>query len=120
MPREASENRLAKLGGQIFVEVEDKVSANLAMLDILGQTQSGKLPALMRIEEIAIGCPNVAAGRDARAAPQHHLVAHEFTVVLANGADGRTKSWIGDMTLCVHSQASPNICRSRRFRRHPR
>ena len=49
---------------------------------VVSQANAGELPALMRIEEVAVGGTRVALGCHARGAAQHVLAAHEFAVVL--------------------------------------
>src|SRR5260221_13486921 len=53
---------------------------------IVGQPDPGKLPARFRREEIAIGGPGVGKRSRTRASAQHHLIAHEFSVVLSQRA----------------------------------
>ena len=62
---------------------------------VLRKAQAGELPALMRVEEIAVGGADVPAGRRAAAAAQDLLAHHELAVVLADGAGGRAVAGIG-------------------------
>src|SRR5882762_8502462 len=66
-----------------------------AWSNIPGKAQASELPALMRIEEIAIRCSHVPARRRAASASQHMLPRHELAVILTHGALGRPKSRIG-------------------------
>src|SRR6476620_2011760 len=50
------------------------------------EADTGELPARFRREKVAIGSADVGGGGDARAAAQNELAAHEFAVVLAQGA----------------------------------
>src|SRR5262249_1955031 len=50
------------------------------------ESESGELPAFFRLKEIAIGAADVTAGGGAGTAAQDVLVAHEFSVVLAERA----------------------------------
>lgn len=59
------------------------------------QPYSGKLPARLGREEIAVAGPDVAARRDAGAAAQHVLIAHEFAVVFSHRAAVRAEAGIG-------------------------
>ena len=54
-----------------------------------------ELPARVGGEEVAVGRADVAARRGARAAAQHHLVAHELAVVLAERARERPEAGVG-------------------------
>ena len=58
---------------------------NLNELDVR-QANAGKMPASRRREKISIGSPDMRGRRDHRTATQNHLVAHEFSVVLAQCA----------------------------------
>src|SRR5438105_6870225 len=53
---------------------------------IAGESDSGELPAFLRLKEIAVGAPDVRARRGAGAAAQNVLVAHEFAIVFAERA----------------------------------
>src|ERR1044072_23156 len=53
-----------------------------------------KLPAFLRLEEIAIGSPNMAARRCAGTAAQNVLVAHKLAVVFAERARRGPLTWI--------------------------
>src|SRR3954454_22350658 len=53
-----------------------------ASFHIIQKTQAAELPARRRIEEIAVAWAVVAERRRMRTAAQHHLVDHEFAVVL--------------------------------------
>src|SRR5512144_282634 len=63
-----------------------------APVRIAREAETGKLPARCRREEISVGRANVRARRDAGAATQYVLIAHEFSVVLADRAGGRTEA----------------------------
>src|SRR5205807_7752943 len=52
------------------------------------QANPARLPACRGRKKIAIGGAHVTGRGEARAAAQHHLVAHELAVVFADGADG--------------------------------
>src|ERR1700730_16929697 len=53
---------------------------------VVGEAQSRKLPAMMRIKEIAIGHTAVPARSCQRRAAQHQLIDHELAVVFAERA----------------------------------
>src|SRR6266851_1401821 len=53
---------------------------------IVGEAQSRKLPAMVRIKEVAIGNTAMSVGSCKRGAAQHQLVDHELAVVLAERA----------------------------------
>src|SRR4029077_20520371 len=57
-----------------------------AAFRIAGPTDPRELPARFRREEVPVGRSDVAGGRDARAAAEHILVAHELAVVLTERA----------------------------------
>src|SRR3954469_12620663 len=59
------------------------------------EPDSHKLPTRGWREEIAIRRANVRSGRSAGTSAQHHLVTHEFSVVLAERACERRESGIG-------------------------
>src|SRR5690606_7928037 len=52
-------------------------------LGVTRQADSGELPPRFRREEITVSGPDMPRRRDAGAAAQHKLVAHEFAVVFA-------------------------------------
>src|ERR1039458_9557123 len=62
---------------------------------ILSQSESLKLPALVRIEEIAVAGADMIGGGHAGAAAQDHLAAHELAVVFAERARGWAETRIG-------------------------
>src|SRR4051794_30502806 len=53
------------------------------------EANAGELPALFRLEKIAVGPANVVERSRARAAAQHHLVAHELAIVFPKSARRR-------------------------------
>src|SRR6476659_81220 len=53
---------------------------------VVGKAQSGKLPAMMRIKEVAIGDTAVAFRSCKGRATQHQLVDHELAVIFAERA----------------------------------
>src|SRR5690606_32035235 len=55
-------------------------------LGVTRQADPGELPSRFWREEIAVSGADMAGRRDARAAAQHKLVAHEFAVVFAHRA----------------------------------
>src|SRR3546814_13750155 len=63
--------------------------------EILGETQAGELPALVGVEEIAVGGPHMAARRRAASAAKHELAAHELAFLFAHPAGGGTEARIG-------------------------
>src|SRR3546814_10688438 len=63
--------------------------------EILGETQAGELPALVGVEEIAVGGPHMAARRRAASAAKHELAAHELAIIFAHRAGGGTEARIG-------------------------
>ena len=62
-----------------------------------GEAETGERPAGGRREEVAVGRPGVARRGDARAAAQHHLVAHELAVVLTDRAGRRLEAGVGQV-----------------------
>src|SRR5262245_24338892 len=58
-------------------------------LRVGGEPEAAEHPAAGGWEEVAIRGAGVARRRDARAAAQHHLAAHELAVVLTDRARGR-------------------------------
>src|SRR5512132_4130296 len=64
-------------------------------LVVLREAHPGELPALVWIEEVAIGRPQMAVRRDARSSAQDHLIAHELAVVFADGTGRRAITGIG-------------------------
>src|SRR5690606_18621405 len=56
-----------------------------------------KLPSQWRMKKIAVGMTAVAFRSCYRTAPQHHLVYHELSVVLAYGAGSLPESRIGQI-----------------------
>src|SRR5690349_8647488 len=69
----------------------------LEILSVLGQAQSGELPARLRGEEVAVARAHVSDRGGARTAAQHPLPAHELAVVLAKRAGQGTEARIGDI-----------------------
>src|SRR5664279_449978 len=69
--------------------------------------------------EVAIGRSNMRLRRRAGSAAQHHLVAHELAVVLANRSLGRLETGIGAVRAC---RPFPNIAEHlrQRFRQRRR
>src|SRR5262249_32233602 len=63
--------------------------------EVLSEPHAGKLPACLGGEEVPIRPPGVGARRDTRCAAEHHLVAHELAVVLAQRPDRRCVAGIG-------------------------
>src|ERR1700679_3899800 len=61
---------------------------------MVGQTNAGKLPAGRGREKITVARANVGGRSHHRTAAQHHLVAHELAVVLAEGAGERVEARI--------------------------
>src|SRR5581483_7762894 len=62
---------------------------------VVGQPQSRELPAVVWIEEVAIGDTAVACRRCKRGAAQHQLIDHELAVVLAERAFDGAVAGIG-------------------------
>src|ERR1700679_3105957 len=62
------------------------------------QPNSGKLPACLRRKEISVAGANVGGGRDAGAASQHHLPAHEFAVIFPQRSSQRSKPRIAKVS----------------------
>jgi len=62
------------------------------------QSNSGKLPARFRRKEISIAGANVRSRRNAGAASQHHLPAHEFAVVLSQRSSQWSKARIAKIS----------------------
>src|SRR4051794_11409933 len=65
------------------------------LLDVARQSQAGKLPALVWVEEVAVGRPRMSGRRRDGAAAQDHLVDHELAVVFADRAADGPESGIG-------------------------
>src|SRR3546814_13546015 len=63
--------------------------------EILGETQAGELPALVGVEEIAVGGPHMAARRRAASAAKHELAAHALAIIFAHRAGGGTEARLG-------------------------
>src|SRR3546814_19635203 len=63
----------------------------------LFRSQAGELPALMRIEEVAVAGPRMAPGRGARPTLQHELAAHELAIIFADRAFYRSEAGIGQI-----------------------
>src|SRR5271156_2566447 len=61
------------------------------------QPNAAKLPPRGRREEISVRAPNMRCRRYYRTTPQHHLIAHEFAVVLAQRARQRGKTRIAQI-----------------------
>src|SRR5512140_1003179 len=61
---------------------------------IFSEPHSGELKTRVWRKEIAIGRPNVRKRRGTGTATQHKLVAHELSVVFADGAFGRTEAGV--------------------------
>src|SRR5680860_1116646 len=64
------------------------------------EPEAGELPALMRIEEVAVSSPDMAFRCGARAALEHELVAHELAVILTDGAGGGLEAGIREVGAC--------------------
>src|SRR3954466_2192600 len=62
--------------------------------EVAGEPQPAKLPALVRVEEIAVARPHMAARGRAAAAAQHLLIDHELAVILADNAFLRREAGI--------------------------
>src|SRR5258706_10248927 len=56
------------------------------VLCVRGEAYAAELPTATGWEEVAVRRAHVRRGRDARAAAQHHLSAHELAVVLTDRA----------------------------------
>src|ERR1700678_1552564 len=67
------------------------------LLVAIGQPYAHELPTHMGWEKVAISGPNVRQRRGAGASAQHHLVAHEFAVVLTDRAGGRLEPGVGNV-----------------------
>src|SRR4051794_11865563 len=65
-----------------------RISRSLGSRDVLREANARERPAAVRGKEVSIGDAGMAGRRDARAAPQRHLPAHELAVVLADGTPG--------------------------------
>src|SRR5579864_5538516 len=50
---------------------------------VAGQSQTGELPAIRPVEEIAVGRTDMPGRRSARSAAQYQLIHHELPVVFA-------------------------------------
>src|SRR6478736_5797482 len=64
-------------------------------LRVRREAYASEHPTTTGWKEIAIGAANVRSRRDARAASQHHLPAHELAVVLTDGAGRGREAGIG-------------------------
>src|SRR5258708_15573497 len=65
-----------------------------ALVAVISQPYAGELPPGFRREKVAIRCANVRLRSNARTSAQHHLVAHKFSVVLAQRSSHRLVSRI--------------------------
>src|ERR1700742_895092 len=65
------------------------------LVGVVGKPQSRELPAVVWIEEVAIGDAAVSVRRCERGAAQHQLIDHELAVVLAECAFDGAIAWIG-------------------------
>ncbi|MNI16158.1 hypothetical protein D3C73_694830 [compost metagenome] len=86
-------------------QARDQVAAEGLML-VIGLVASGRVagigrqadaregPALIRVEEVAIGRSRVPRRRGEGAPAQHHLIGHELAVVLGRRALGRSKAGV--------------------------
>src|SRR5215470_11268996 len=61
----------------------------------IGEPQAAELPARGGRKKVAIARPGMPGGSGERRAAQHHLVHHEFAVVLAERAGHRAVAGIG-------------------------
>ena len=53
-------------------------------LNVIGcKAEPGELPALVALEEIPVGRPDVCSRGGTRAAAKHHLVDHELSIILS-------------------------------------
>src|SRR3546814_18781375 len=92
--------RLRQSGADVGAEGEIDavvVGRNLTKLthdahgsEILGETPAGELPALVGVEELAVGGPHMAARRRAASAAKHELADHELAILSAPRAGGGT------------------------------
>src|SRR5690606_16111815 len=63
--------------------------------DVLREPEAEELPAVARVEEAAVRRTDVVGPRRARAAPDHHLIAHKLAVVLAERAGEGLEAGVG-------------------------
>src|SRR5690606_7646531 len=64
---------------------------------VLRQPEAGELPLLVRVEEVPVARPRVAARRRAAGPLEHPLSRHELAVVLADRARRRLEARIGQV-----------------------
>src|SRR5438874_4493039 len=62
---------------------------------VVGEAQSRELPAVVRVEEVAIGNTAVLRRSCKRGAAQHQLVDHELAVIFAERALDGAVTWVG-------------------------
>src|SRR3546814_3937421 len=65
------------------------------MSKILREANAGELPALVGVEEIAVGGAPMAARGRAAAAAQHELAAHKLAIIFADRARRGAETGIG-------------------------
>src|SRR3546814_618306 len=65
------------------------------MSKILREANAGELPALVGVEEIAVGGAAMAARGRAAAAAQHELAAHKLAIIFADRARRGAETGIG-------------------------
>src|SRR3546814_570928 len=65
------------------------------MSKILREANAGELPALVGVEEIAVGGAAMAARGRAAAAAQHELAAHQLAIIFAARAQRGAENGIG-------------------------
>src|SRR6516162_6527346 len=65
------------------------------LVGVVGEAQPRELPAMMGIEEVAIGDPAVSGRRCQRRTAQHELVDHELAVIFAERAFDRAIARVG-------------------------
>src|SRR5262245_12428506 len=70
-------------------------NAGSTFSSVLSKAHSRELPARSRIEEISVACPAVTTGRCAAGAFQHHLPAHELSIIFADGSGIWPESGVG-------------------------
>src|SRR5208283_465941 len=69
--------------------------ARSSLIGVSRQTEAGKLPTGVGGKKISVACADMAHGRDAGAAAQDLLSAHEFSIVFRRCAFARTEARVG-------------------------
>src|SRR5438477_5221433 len=86
--------------------------ASTEMSYFVCEAEPGKLPARFRWKEIAIARADVGLRRHTRTSAQHHLAAHEFSVIFAERTLERCESRIAEIRArCPFPTVAPNLAK---------